>query len=171
MRTQIGENNCLLVFLEKADVQKLKLNAEKTDFGSDETKAILSSLYREAAQKANFTPKAPHSKVTELLPFHDGSMLICFCFRTAKPKLKVVARKKREKLLYEFSNKETFAAFLDAAEGLTQLPLGVYSDGCAYRFVLAAEAQQLENLLKEYALKITAPLALETTEEYWRRVY
>ena len=171
MKVEIGENNCLFIFLTAAEASQMHVHEAAADFGDALSKAVIENLYRDAAQRAGFTPAGYRSRVIELLPFQDGSVLLCFRFVRTKPKLKVRARKKYAKALYHFASREAFAAFLDHAGQLKQLPEAVYESAGEYRLLIAPHATQLEALLKEYAEKCMLPFAAERTKEYWRPVY
>ena len=171
MKVEIGENNCLFIFLTAAEAHETHIHEAAADYGNAAGKAIIDSLYREAAQRANFAPVNYRSQVIEMLPFQDGSVLLCFRFLRTIPGLKVHARKKYADRLYQFHSQEAFAAFLDHAGKLKQLPEAVYESQGAYRLLIAPHATQLEALLGEYAEKCAAPLAAARTREYWRPVY
>ena len=170
MKIEIGENNSLLVFLDKKDVGALHLDLSD---GLDENAAsrkILNGIYRDAALSSGFVPESAASKTIEILPFDDGSVLICFSFKTRKVKMKVKARQKRELLVYEFTNCAALEQFLNSAGNLNELPEAVYENEGCYRFIIKSESKILENILKEFSFKLNMPYTVERTKEFWRRV-
>ena len=171
MKVEIGEQNCLLVFLEKSEVSALHLESESCSYSDPACRSVLGALYRDAALRVGFVPERFASRTIELLPFQDGSMLLCFRFEVKRQRFKVRARRRQSLCLYEFSGVEELAAFCERIGEADQLPQGVYECEGAYRFVLSSHAQRLENLLKEYAHRVTEPLAIAATREYWREVY
>ena len=171
MKVEIGENNCLLVLLEKEEAEALCLHAHTLHYADETSRKIIASLYRDAALQVGFVPEKYVRRTVELLPFENGSILFCFSFETQKRKWNVRVKRKNENLVYEFHSKADFAAFLEHASHLTQLPAGVYESEGVYRFIIAPQAVALESALCEFADKITSPLALAYTKEYWRTVY
>ena len=170
MKVEIGENNCLLVLLEKEEAEALRLNAAAITCQDPTVRRTLASVYKEAALQVGFVPQSYTLRTIEMLPFENGSILFCFSFHR-KNKLKICARRAGEKKVYQFFSQADFAAFIEHASHLTQLPEGVYKQGDAYRFIIAPHAHDLEKVLGEYAAKITLPFALQYTTEYWEKVY
>ena len=156
MKVEIGENNCLLVFLDKAEVRSVHLVPEQAAQNDED-----------AARQVGFEPAAAAGQVTELLPFADGSVLLCFSFKKVRQKLKVRARCKHHYALYHFGSRADLSAFLGAARRWAQLPDAVYESEGAYRVLYRNPAQHTENLLKEYAQRLSLPFALQRTAEYW----
>ncbi|MBR2589599.1 MAG: hypothetical protein IKE65_01600 [Clostridia bacterium] len=171
MKIEIGENNSLLVFLTKDEVHTLHLNENDFSFQDEASRKILQSVYRDAALSAGFVPQSYDKRVTELLPFSDGSMLLCFSFRVKKVKLKVTAHRKTRYKIYELLTHADFAALTENIAHTGCLPAGVYESEGKYRFVIDTHAAVLDNLLKEYASPVTDALALAATKEYWREVF
>ena len=171
VKVEIGENNCLLVLLEKEEADALHLNADTVRYADASSRKMIAALYRDAALQVGFVPAAYVRRTVELLPFENGSILLCFSFQTQKRKWKVRVKRKYENLVYEFHSKADFAAFLEHAAHLTQLPEGVYENEGTYRFIIAPQATALKNMLCEFATEITSPLAIAYTKEYWRTVY
>ena len=171
MKIEIGENNCLLVLLEKEEADAFALNAQTITYKEPAVRHALAAVYREAALQAGFVPQTYISRSIEVLPFENGNILLCFSFNTKKEKLKIQVRRKREKAVYQFFSKESFAAFTAHASHLQQLPEGVYEQDGTYRFIISPRSHALEKMLGEYAEKITQPFAQQYTREYWREVY
>ena len=171
MKIEIGENNSLLVLLTKEEVHTLHLDDNHISFEDETARKILQSVYRDAALCAGFVPERYDKRVTQLLPFSDGSMLLCFSFHAKKVKLKVKARKKMRYKLYALLSHADLSALSANIARTGYLPVGVYESEGQYRFVIDAQAVALENLLKEYASPVTDALALSVTREYWREVY
>ena len=119
------------------------------------------------SEEVGFEPAAAAGQVTELLPFADGSVLLCFSFKKVRQKLKVRARCKHHYALYHFGSRADLSAFLGAARRWAQLPDAVYESEGAYRVLYRNPARQTENLLKEYAQRLSLPFALQRTAEYW----
>ena len=170
MKIEIGENNSLLVFLTKQEVHTLHLDGPFT-LEEEASRKILQAVYRDAALSAGFVPEAYEKRITELLPFSDGSMLLCFSFPGKRCRLKVSARMKKSYKIYELFSAADLAAFLNSAASLHCVPEAVYESEGSYRFIIDSRAHTLERLLKEYAEPVSAPLALQSTKEYWRAVY
>ena len=171
MKVEIGENNALLVFLEKKDVRALHLEINDTLHENEDARRILAALYRDAALESGFVPDETGNRCIELLPFEDGSVLICFSFRRSRAKMKVTARRKAQLVLFEFPDAAAFEQFLDSACSLEELPEAVYEEQGCYRFAVSNDKQKLINLLKEFAGTVRSPFALARTAEYWRRIY
>ncbi len=167
MKVEIGENNCLLVFLDKAEVRSVHLVPEQAAQNDEAARRIIACIYRDAARQVGFEPAAAAGQVTELLPFADGSVLLCFSFKKVRQKLKVRARCKHHYALYHFGSRADLSAFLGAARRWAQLPDAVYESEGAYRVLYRNPARQTENLLKEYAQRLSLPFALQRTAEYW----
>ena len=102
MKIEIGENNSLLVFLDKKDVGALHLDLSEISDENAALRKILNGIYRDAALSSGFVPESAGSKTVEILPFDDGSVLICFSFKTKRVKMKVKARIKQNLIVYEF---------------------------------------------------------------------
>ena len=85
--------------------------------------------------------------------------------------MKIKARLKSELIVYEFSDSASLEQFLESAESLNEIPESVYENEGCYRFLIKSESKSLENLLKEFALKLSLPYTAERTKEFWRRVY
>ena len=171
MKIEIGENNSLLVFLDKKDVGALHLDLSDGFDENAPSRKILNGIYRDAALSSGFVPESAGSKTIEILPFDDGSVLICFSFKTKKVRMKIKARLKSELIVYEFSDSASLEQFLESAESLNEIPESVYENEGYYRFLIKSESKSLENLLKEFALKLSLPYTAERTKEFWRRVY
>ncbi|MBQ6380801.1 MAG: hypothetical protein IJJ41_04260 [Clostridia bacterium] len=171
MKVEIGENNSLLVFLTAQEVAALHLSLSNADYIARENREIIARIYRRAAARSGFLPGSYASRVIELLPFEDGSLLLCFRFARTRAKLKVRALKRSGASLYHFATPEAFGAFLAHASALQQLPEAVYESGGEYRLVVGKHAHRLAHMLGEFSERITAPLALPRTREYWREVY
>ena len=171
MKIEIGENNSLLVFLDKKDVNAMQLDLSNAVEENAAAREILERIYLDAAHASGFVPHSTSSKVIEILPFQDGSALICFSFRQKRVKMKVTAIRKRDFAVYEFSDVNCLEQFLNHAQRLQELPEAVYEkDGC-YRFIVRSDCKSLDNLLKEFAHRRNVPFACERTAEYWRKVY
>ena len=171
MKIEIGENNCLLVLLEKEEADDFELNAQTITYKEPAMRRALAAIYREAALQTGFVPQPYISRAIEVLPFDNGNILLCFSFKTKREKFRVKEKSKQKKTVYQFFSKESFAAFTAHASHLQQLPEGVYEQDGAYRFIISPRAHELEKMLGEYAEKITQPFAPQYTREYWREVY
>lgn len=171
MKIEIGEKNCLLVFLDSDDVKRLHLDGENIVYTDESTRKIINSVYREAALSIGFVPENADSRVIELLPFNDGSMLMCFSFKSKRPKLKVIAKLKERHSVYEFSCESDFKRYLESSCFTEkQKNAEVFESSGKYRLLISDSSQKEENLLGEFALKIGSPLAVSKTREYWTKI-
>lgn len=167
MKIEIGEKNCLLVFLDKHDMAALHLNAATVTYNDDACRKTIQAIYTDAATQVNFVPQQHSSKVIELLPFEDGSMLLCFSFKQKPFRLNVHVRKKERSCVFEFCNKAQTQFFFKTVSPPPSFRL--FENSGAYRLIVPESCCKTEPIT-EFAERIRHPFALSETAEYWREV-
>lgn len=169
MKTQKGKNNSLLVFLNKHEAVAYHIGADMHP-ETEESRRMMHLIFREAAALANYPQEMQGKKIIEILPFEDGSVLLCFTPETIRPRLKIRVRRKEQHSVYEFENGSALERFLESAEALSLLPEAVCKSEGKYRFIMRGDNRR-HLLLTEFATRLNAPLAVARTEEYWQKLY
>ena len=169
MKTQKGKNNSLLVFLDKHEAGAYHIGADMHP-EDEQSRRMIYLIFREAAAMENYRQGPQGKKLIEILPFEDGSALLCFTPERTQPRLKVRVRRKATRTVYEFDSPAALESFLESVKTLDALPEAVCKSEDKYRFILCEDYRQLHLLLTEFAARLTAPLVAARTLEYWERV-
>lgn len=172
MKIELTSDSSLLLFLEKADMENLHLDIETMLYSDEHTREILRSLYDEARESTGFEPQDGTHAMIEVLPFEDGSCIICFSFPKSRLKFKIIPHLKRTESMYEFSSLSDFEMFRTAAEklGFTEIDK-VYENEGTYRALISTDDERIQNIIREFSVPVVSPLAQSMTDEYWVRAF
>jgi negative regulator of genetic competence, sporulation and motility len=171
MKIELTDDRSILLYLEKSDLETLHLDVDTMLYSDENTREILHTLYNEAKEKTGFEPLNNGNAMIEVLPFEDGSCIICFSFPKNKTKIKIIPHIKNRTFIYEFYSLADFESFLTVWDKSGRLKIdALYKYDDTYRAVINTESESARSLISEYSVEIVSPLSQSETEEFWEKV-
>ena len=170
MKVEIGENNCLLVFLEQTEVAKFELDSAVATADSERLGQIMNRIFAGACRLAHFNAPRESSRHLEILPFRNGTMLICFSFENKRMKITARCKNAGTAPVFEFDSHEHLRRCLASSAFKKNAVYRLFQNEDSFRLVSEQLPAAAKNLLSEFSLRVADPLAAAQTREFWEEV-